>query len=190
MLTPKQRAFVSEYLVDLNGTQAAIRAGYSARTANRTASDLLSKPDIAAEIHDLFAAREKRLELKQDRVVLELLRLAMANMGDYVSWGTDVESDDEGRPTDHHSYVRIVPSEDLSQDQLAAVQEVSEVRRPDGTVEVKFKLHDKCGALNSLAKHLGMFIERHKVDGDLTYTIKLPGDFQKAAPGTGNVLHD
>lgn len=49
-LTPKQQRFVEEYLVDLNATQAAIRAGYSAKTANRVASENLSKPDIAAAI--------------------------------------------------------------------------------------------------------------------------------------------
>ena len=71
-LTPKQRRFAEEYQIDLNGTQAAIRAGYSARTANRIASENLTKPDIAAEIARLQRERAERLELTADWVLSRL----------------------------------------------------------------------------------------------------------------------
>src|SRR5262245_5366904 len=62
-LTPKQERFVAEYLVDLNATQAAIRAGYSAQTANRIASENLSKPDIAEAIAKGKARQLEKAEL-------------------------------------------------------------------------------------------------------------------------------
>ena len=74
-LTAKQKIFVQEYLVDLNATQAAIRAGYSPKTANRTASENLSKPDIQAAIHKSMQKREKRVEVNQDYVISKLFEI-------------------------------------------------------------------------------------------------------------------
>ena len=68
-LSTKQRRFVEEYLVDLNGTQAAIRAGYSPRTARQIASENLSKPDIADAIAEAQAARSQRTQITADRVL-------------------------------------------------------------------------------------------------------------------------
>lgn len=72
-LTPKQQRFVDEYLVDLNATQAAIRAGYSANTARQIGQENLSKPDIAAAVQARSAARQARTEVTQDTVVQGLL---------------------------------------------------------------------------------------------------------------------
>lgn len=68
-LTAKQAAFVQEYLVDLNATQAAIRAGYSRKTAYRTGADNLKKPQIAAAVRAAQAERAQRTELTQDYVL-------------------------------------------------------------------------------------------------------------------------
>ena len=65
-LTPKQERFVAEYLIDLNATQAAIRAGYSVKTAKQAGSENLSKPDIAKAVQDAQAARAARTEITQD----------------------------------------------------------------------------------------------------------------------------
>jgi phage terminase small subunit len=78
-MTPKQQQFVQEYLVDLNATQAAIRAGYSPRTANRIASENLSKLDIQATIDSEIAERSRRTEVTLDRVVKELAAIAFAD---------------------------------------------------------------------------------------------------------------
>ena len=75
-LTPKQQAFVEEYLVDFNGTQAAIRAGYSAKTANRIACQNLSKLDIQNAIQAAQADRGQRLGITADRIDMALARLA------------------------------------------------------------------------------------------------------------------
>jgi phage terminase small subunit len=75
-LTPKQLRFCSEYLLDLNATQAAIRAGYSERTANEQAARLLVNVSIREEIDRRMVAREARTEITSDRVLQELARMA------------------------------------------------------------------------------------------------------------------
>ena len=71
-LTDKQELFAREYLKDLNATQAAIRAGFSAKTANRTASENLSKPDTQSRIAELKAQRNDRIGIDADYVLKRL----------------------------------------------------------------------------------------------------------------------
>ena len=75
-MTPKQTCFAQEYLIDLNATQAAIRAGYSKKTARQVASENLSKPDIQRAIEEAQHARAERTGLTQDAVVQGLLKEA------------------------------------------------------------------------------------------------------------------
>ena len=157
-LNPKQSAFVAAYLVDLNATQAAIRAGYSVRTAQQTGSENLLKPVIQVAIQEAMAFRSERTKVTADQVVSELALIAFADMATYADWGPDG--------------VKLKQSSELSKSAAAAVAEVSE-RRTESTCAVRFKLHDKLGALNSLAKHLGMFIERKEINAttDWRFTI-------------------
>ena len=75
-LTNKQSRFVEEYLVDLNATQAAIRAGYSEKGANVTASKLLTIPNIQADLQERMDAQSKRTEITGDRVLKALADIA------------------------------------------------------------------------------------------------------------------
>ncbi|MGO4840156.1 terminase small subunit, partial [Rhizobiaceae sp. 2RAB30] len=75
-LTPKQARFVEEYLIDLNATQAAIRAGYSQRYANDQAAQLLTKPQIRAAIDRKKVSRSERTEVTSDRVLREIASMA------------------------------------------------------------------------------------------------------------------
>jgi phage terminase small subunit len=75
-LTAKQEMFVAEYLVDLNATQAAIRAGYQEKTARQIGSENLSKPDIAEAIESAFKARSKRVNLNADYVLNNLVEIS------------------------------------------------------------------------------------------------------------------
>lgn len=77
-LTAKQEIFCREYIIDLNATQAAIRAGYSKKTANRIASENLSKLDIQRKIQELQQERAERTEITQDRVLKELAGIGFA----------------------------------------------------------------------------------------------------------------
>ena len=74
-LTAKQQRFAEEYLVDLNATRAAMRAGYSEKTAQKIGSENLSKPDIAVAIAEAQAARSKRTETTQDWVIKRLVAI-------------------------------------------------------------------------------------------------------------------
>lgn len=71
-LTKKQRLFVDEYLIDLNATQAAIRAGYSTRRATEIGYQLLQRPEVAQAIQAAMAERSKRTEVEADYVIRRL----------------------------------------------------------------------------------------------------------------------
>lgn len=81
MLTAKQEVFVREYLVDLNGTAAALRAGYSPRRAPFTASELLKKPKVAAALEKAMKARAEHTELTANMVLQELRKIGFAVTG-------------------------------------------------------------------------------------------------------------
>lgn len=81
-LTPKQAMFVAEYLVDLNATQAAIRAGYSKRTAGQIGEENLRKPEIAEAIQSAQREREERTHITQDQILREVAAIALSPLGD------------------------------------------------------------------------------------------------------------
>ena len=105
-MTPKQDAFVREYLIDLNATQAAIRAGYSVRTAEQAGSRLLSDVKISVAHKEAMDARAARVELSADRVLRELMLMGFANMLDYL--------------TPHEDGTASVDLSKLTRDQAAA----------------------------------------------------------------------
>ena len=78
-MTRKQDRFVKEYLIDLNATQAAIRAGYSPKTANEQGARLLANASVQEAIAKAMAERSKRTGISQDRVIQELARIAFVN---------------------------------------------------------------------------------------------------------------
>src|SRR4051812_24518347 len=144
MLNDRQRRFVEHYLVDLNATQAAIRAGYSAATANQIGARLLANVKVAAALAEAQAARSKRTEVTQDRVLLELARVAFGDPRRVMSWGP--------------GGVRLRPSAELADEEAAIVAEVGETTTKDGG-SLRVKTVDKLGALRLLGQHLGMFGE-------------------------------
>lgn len=143
-LTPRQAAFVREYLVDLNSTQAAIRAGYSARTAKQQGSRLMTNADVQSAIQAAQASREQRTEITADRVVAELARVAFGDVRRlYRGDGSLIGIPDLG-------------------DDAAALIGGFEVQRSgsaeDGFVTTsKVKVNDRLRALEMLGRHLGMF---------------------------------
>lgn len=83
-MTKKQKRFIEEYLIDLNATQAAIRAGYSPDTAKSIGSENLTKPDIKAQIARAMAERSRRTGVNADRVIMELAKIAFVNANDVI----------------------------------------------------------------------------------------------------------
>lgn len=82
-LTDKQKAFVQEYLVDLNATAAAKRAGYSEKNADKIGSELLGKTRVSEAIREAMQSREQRIQVTQDMVVKEISKVAFKDAADY-----------------------------------------------------------------------------------------------------------
>lgn len=146
-LTDKQQRFVDEYLIDLNATQAAIRAGYSAKTADQQGSRMLANVKVKQAVAEKQAQRSKRTGVNQDRVVLELAKVAFAKMTDIV--------DSNGRI-----------KEDASPDDLACIESIKYKESDNeygGSVEREVKIASKLKALELLGKHLGMWSDKFNV---------------------------
>ena len=154
-LTAKQARFIQEYLADLNATQAAIRAGYSEKTAYSVGHENLSKPEIASAIAEAQKERSERTEITADRVLEELAKIAFADIRNAVRWGRNPidETSKNADPNGLGMYpVSLIPSEEIDDDTAAAVSEVSLTQSG-----IKIKMHDKKGALVDVGRHLGMF---------------------------------
>lgn len=155
---PKQLRFVGEYLIDLNGTQAAIRAGYSPKTAKEQASRLLTNVNVRAEVERRQKEICAKLGITQEKVVTELANLAFSNMGDYM------KCTPSGDP--------YLDFSGLTREQQAALVEVTVEDYVEGhgdnardVQKVKFKLADKRAALVDLGRHLGIFKRAEKSGG-------------------------
>ena len=160
-LTNRQRRFVDEYLIDLNATQAAIRSGYSAKTAQEQASRLLSNVMVHAAISDRMKAREHRTEITQDRVLKELAKIGFSDIRKALDWVPEVAVvDEETGQTALMNGVALIPSEKIDDDTAAAISEISQTAQG-----VKIKLHDKRAALVDIGRHLGMFKDKVEVSG-------------------------
>jgi phage terminase small subunit len=138
----RQLGFIQEYLVDLKGRDAAIRAGYSPRSAHVTASRILADPKVRSTI---AASIEERFSVTRESIIEELAAIAFANLGDHFSW------DEEGR-------IRSKPSRGLTQAQKRAVASIRQVRTKEGTI-LQVNLSDKLRALELLARLTGILGE-------------------------------
>lgn len=166
-LTPKQRRFVEEYLVDLNATQAAIRAGYSEKTAKDIGCENLAKPNIADAIADAQKERSERTQITQDMVLQEYAKIGFSDIRKIMSWGERPVLEDLAEDDDLRTYpVEMIASETIDDDTAAAVSEVSLTAQG-----IKVKMHDKKAALDSIGKHLGMFVDRVEHSGGINLSI-------------------
>ena len=158
-LTEKQRRFVDEYLIDLNATQAAIRAGYSVKTADKQGYQLLEKTRVAEAISEKMAERSRRTGVNQDRVVMELAKIAFVNAADVI------DSDD------------ATIKAGATADDTAAIQSVKvkviPTKEGEG-VEREIRLNDKLKALELLGKHLDMWND--KLDVNLNIPVVISGE--------------
>ena len=155
-LTAKQKRFVEEYLVDLNATQAAIRAGYSVDSAREIGCENLTKPNIQAAVGKEMAERSKRTGINQDRVVLELAKIAFVNVADVVdlSDGSILS--------------------DADKNDLACIEGMKYKRSDTDTgssEEREVKFASKMKALELLGKHLGMWDDKAEVNVNIPVVI-------------------
>jgi phage terminase small subunit len=151
-VTPKQEQFCREYLIDLNATQAAIRAGYSAKTAGQTANENLKKPQIQARVAELQNERQERTDITADRVLEALATIA------FMDPRRVYRPDGQINPTE------------IPDDLAKAVAGIE-----PGQYGTKIKFNDRLKALELIGRHLAMFTD--KVETKITegqVTIFLP----------------
>lgn len=152
-LTPKQKLFCKYYLISLNATDAAIKAGYSKKTADVIGSENLVKPNIKEYLQSQMKKREEKLEITADKVIAEIAKLAFANTTDIL------EITDRG-----------VVIKDLTKLDTTCISSAEEVFDKEGMrLGVKIKLHDKTKNLELLGRHLGLFKDKieHSFDEKL-----------------------
>lgn len=164
-MTKKQKLFCEEYLIDLNATQAAIRAGYSPETAGAIGNENLKKPEIRAYIDRAMAERSRRTGVNADRVVQELAKIAFVNASDVI----DPET----------ATIR----EDALPEDTAAIQSVKVKTFGEDGLEREIKMADKLKALELLGKHMGMFKERISVSAVNEEQTKLDNILQQLRGG-------
>lgn len=166
-MTIRMKRFCREYPVDWNATQAAIRAGYAPHAANRRAYVLINDPAVVAEIQKHVHVLNHKADVTVERVLTELARIAFADI-------TAAIQIRNGR-------VRVVDTDSLTSDQRSAIAEIAET---EGGIRVR--THSKDRALEQLAKHLGMFIDRTEHSGGLKLEHALSdADLERIAAGGG-----
>ncbi len=158
MLTPKQIRFCKEYVIDNNGTQAAIRAGYSKKTANEQSSRLLVNVNIQDKISELQNKISDKLEITSERIAREFEKIAFSSIAHL-----------------HNTWIERKEFNELTEDQKDAIQEIdtkvkvewhyNEEKKKKEPIEVEYikvKLFDKVKALENLGKHIGFYEEDNK----------------------------
>ena len=144
-LTDKQRRFVDEYLIDLNATAAARRAGYAEGSASVEGCRLLVKDKIKRLVAEKRRQVADRAEISVARVLEEYRRIAFADLRDVVQV--------------RNGQVYITDTDTLTPEQAASLSEISQTKEG-----IRVKILDKQRALDSMAKHLGMFIEQQQIE--------------------------
>lgn len=167
-LNAKQRAFVAQYLIDKNATQAAIRAGYSEKTARSIGSELLTKPDIQDAVEKGLKRIDERANVTAERVRQELATLGYANLLDYI----------EIRVVKGKQDLYLKPLVELPPGASAAISEL--IQEKDGRIRVK--LHSKTHALELLGRNKKMFTDKHELSGpgDGPIQVKSTSDLSDA----------
>jgi len=188
LANPKREEFCQQYLIDLNGTAAAKRAKYSAHTANEQASRLLADVSVKARIAELKAERNERTRVTQDRVVKELAMIGFSDLANYIT------IDPLTGAIQAKGFEEMPPGESRA---LKAIKEDRAIKEgadgKDVTLydKVSFVMHDKIRALEILARHLGMLIERHELTGDeggpiqIQYILVKPKKRKRGGDGKG-----
>lgn len=155
-MTDKQIKFCEEYLIDLNATQAAIRAGYSTKTADTQGPRLLQNVGVRARIDEAMAEQSRRTGVNADRVIKELARIGFVN------------------PTDVINTDKVTINRDASRDDTAAIASVKmkvSDSEQGSCIEREIKFHDKNKSLELLGRHLGMFNDKLNITGEGTVQI-------------------
>lgn len=157
-LTAKQQRFCDEYLIDLNATQAAIRAGYSVKTAAVIATENLKKPNVSEYIAKRMSEKEDALVAKQDEVMKYLTAVMRREMSEHVVVTTSEE----------HSYYKA--------DENGTVRKHTDKKETPMIVEIPARLSDANKAAELLGKAYALFSEKVEIDGAVPVIVDDSGD--------------
>ena len=158
-LTPKQQAFINEYMIDLNSTASAIRAGYSAKNAGKIGPELLGKTRVQEAIQIAMGERARRTGITADHVLKEIASIADDDISNYLDFRTEKVQVgvEDNKPI--YEYKTIA---DLKDSRTINTKNISEISiGKDG--QFKFKLYCRDEALVNLGKHLKLFTEKLEI---------------------------
>lgn len=148
-LSDRDAIMVDEFLIDLDAKNAAIRAGYSPKTAAKASEwirrDNPTKPKLRAEIDRRLAERSRRTGVTADRVLMELARLGTANIADIIDLETGKIHDD------------------ITRDSTAAIASIK-IRETPATTETEIRMVDKAKIWETIGRHLGMFADNVNIN--------------------------
>lgn len=152
-ITDQQRLFIKEYLVDMNASEAAKRAKYSPKTAGQLGYQLLQIPSVRKAIDQELTRRHERLDLRADRVLLELKRLAFGRLKDIADYGSNSPE--------------LIEANELDDDAAALMKSItfsesssSSDKGDSSSKSISFAMHDKTKALELLAKHFKLLTDK------------------------------
>lgn len=157
MLTPKQQMFVQEYLIDLNATQAAIRAGYSEATAKEQGARLLTNVNVRNAVDEAQGKRAETAEITMQRVLDELSLIAFSDISDYADIEVTPSTKIEGA---YEKSITIRNTADIPTDKIRVISSIKE-----GQCGIEIKLYDKLKALELIGRHLAMFTDKTQLTG-------------------------
>lgn len=178
--TEKQQRFADEYLIDLNATRAYLTVYHSVKSeaaAAVNASKLLRNAKVAAYITEQQKERERRTQVTQDRVLLELAAIGFADIASFAKveeHEIDVPTgqiNDEGQPVtmrQRMQNVTLVNTDDVSPEKRGAIAGIKQ-----GANGIEVKLNDKVKALELIGRHLGLFTDKVELSGDVNVSSKL-----------------
>ncbi|KAE9633727.1 terminase small subunit [Defluviitalea raffinosedens] len=180
-LTPKQKLFVDEYLVDLNATRAYKEVYKNVKndeTAAVNGNRLLRNAKVKEYLEKRMKDREKRTEINQDKVLQELANIAFSNGSDFVKivekTFMDPVYDEEGNRTGEkpitYKTVEILSTADIPKNKLSAIAGIKQ-----GANGIEIKLNDKVKALELLGRHLGMFNDKIDINGNMNVNNPFSG---------------
>ncbi len=167
--TEKQKLFCEEYLIDLNATQAAIRAGYSENTAMEQGYQLLQKTSVCERIQHLMDERHERTKIEADKVLEDIAKITSSKITDFleiieknvvIGYEKDKDGDrDYTKPiTQKKKVVDVKETIKMNPEAIPAISEVKKTKHG-----ISIKLYDKLKALELLGKHLKLFADQLEV---------------------------
>ena len=164
-MNAKQTAFVREYLVDHNATQAAIRAGYSCKTAYSHGQRLLKNVEVCQALEKGEAKLVAKSELTKEGIVEHCRQIMETELRDVLSWDGKI--------------LTVKAFEDIPDAVHPSIESIRQVRGADGTERLEVKLHDKLRAISELNKMLGFHVTEPKVAPTFRLNLHMGGSDER-----------